>query len=113
MLLQQPQAEQEKGYVSVSVIMIGAAPATFCSSSMTLLAESLASCYSWAESHHGQPGAVDLACSVQYSLWLDQHSMADVLKFIKGALNAAAAKMDQDEACKELVGMMTKICNQS
>lgn len=59
------------------------------------------------------PGGADLACSVQYSLWLDQHSMADVLKFIKGALNAAAAKMDQDEACKELVSMMTKICSQS
>ena len=39
--------------------------------------------------------------------------MDDVLKFIKGALNAAAAKMDQDEACKELVKIMTKICSQS
>lgn len=50
---------------------------------------------------------------LQYSLWLDQHSMDDVLKFIKGALNAAAAKVDQDEACKELVKIMTKICSQS
>lgn len=39
--------------------------------------------------------------------------MADVLKFTKGALTAAAAKADQDEACKELVGIMTKICNDS
>lgn len=38
--------------------------------------------------------------------------MDDVLKFIKGALNAAP-KMDQDEACKELVKTMTKICSQS
>ena len=39
--------------------------------------------------------------------------MDDVLKFIKGALNAAAAKMAQDEVCKELVKTMTKICSQS
>ena len=38
--------------------------------------------------------------------------MDEVLKFVKGALNAAAAKVDQDEACKELVGIMTRICNQ-
>lgn len=50
---------------------------------------------------------------LQYSLWLDQHSIDDVLKFIKGALNAAAAKVDQDEACKDLVKIMTKICSQS
>ena len=52
---------------------------------------------------------------LQYSLWLDQHSMDDVLKFIRGALNAAAAnlKVDQDEAGKELVKIMTKICSQS
>ena len=51
--------------------------------------------------------------SVQYSLWLDQHSTDEVLKFIKGALNTAAAKIDQDEDCKELVAIMTKLCLQS
>lgn len=50
---------------------------------------------------------------VQYSLWLDQHSMDDALKFIRGALNAAAAKVDQDEDCKELMRAMTHICSHS
>ena len=39
--------------------------------------------------------------------------MDEVLRFIKGALHAATAKMDQDDACKELVGIMTQICNKS
>ena len=50
---------------------------------------------------------------LQYSLWLDQHSMNEVLKFIKGALNAAAVKVEQDEDCKELVSIMTQICSRS
>ena len=37
--------------------------------------------------------------------------MNDAVKFIKGALTATAAKIDQDDACKELVGIMTQICN--
>ncbi len=53
-------------------------------------------------------------CAVlQYSLWLDQHSTDEALKFIKGALNATASKVDQDDDCKELVGVMTHICNHS
>jgi len=39
--------------------------------------------------------------------------MSEALKFIKGALNATAAKVDQHDACKELVGVMTQICSNS
>jgi len=39
--------------------------------------------------------------------------MSEALKFIKGALSATAAKIVQDDACKELVGVMTQICSNS
>ncbi len=65
---------------------------------------------------HGQEyvhGLTGICGCLQYSLWLDQHSMSEALKFIKGALSATAAKVDQDDACKELVGVMTQICSKS
>ena len=49
---------------------------------------------------------------MQYSLWLDQHSTDETLKFIKGALTSSANKKDLDEDSKQLTETMLKICNQ-
>ncbi|DBA86122.1 hypothetical protein WJX77_008098 [Trebouxia sp. C0004] len=69
--------------------------------------------YSRAPAELQSPHVRQSFTPAQYSLWLDQHSMSEALKFIKGALSATAAKVDQDDACKELVGVMTQICNNS
>ena len=48
---------------------------------------------------------------LQYSLWLDQHNMEDSVKFIKGALNATASKLDQDASSQQLIEVMKSICS--
>ena len=50
---------------------------------------------------------------LQYSLWLDQHSTDEVLKFIKGALVSTASKVEKDEPTAQLIDVMLQICDQS
>lgn len=50
---------------------------------------------------------------LQYSLWLDQHSTDEILKFIKGALVSTASKVEKDEPTAQLIDVMLQICDQS
>lgn len=50
--------------------------------------------------------------NVQYSLWLDQHSMPEVLRYIKSALEACAAAAKEEAGGPDICGVMMQLCQQ-
>ena len=46
----------------------------------------------------------------QYSLWLDQHTSEDVLRFIRSALTACQTKAEHEPGFDEVFPVMMKLC---
>jgi hypothetical protein len=46
----------------------------------------------------------------QYSLWLDQHSMAEALKFIRSALEACAPAARGEPGFGDVYPLMLEVC---
>ena len=55
-------------------------------------------------------GQMKRLCALQYSLWLDQHSMADALKYIKAALEACAPAAKSEAGYEDIYPLMYKLC---
>lgn len=49
-------------------------------------------------------------CCVQYSLWLDQQTMPEVLRYIKSALEACSADAKDEQGYEEVYPIMYKLC---
>ena len=47
--------------------------------------------------------------SLQYSMWLDQHSMEEALKFIRSALEACAAAAEKEPGFSEVYPFMLQL----
>ena len=50
---------------------------------------------------------------VQYSMWLDQHSMEEALRFIRSALEACAAAAEKEAGFSEVYPVMLQIAKGS
>lgn len=50
---------------------------------------------------------------MQYSLWLDQHSMEEALKFIRTALEACAPAARGDPGFDEIYPLMLDLCTKA
>ena len=46
---------------------------------------------------------------LQYSMWLDQHSMEEALKFIRSALEACAAVAEKEPGFSEVYPFMLQL----